>query len=991
VSAEIYTLAKTRDLSSNSQILDYGNVNEVYEVYFSQVPNAGDTVIFFRNGVETRFQPHSLNYQNQYNQLQQIAMPNSVVAIVDGNKITYENAYGAGIDLKYILEKDRVKEELIIQDLSSLVPIEQYVIDGGNPELELNFVFRTNAQHISIDGTDWDMKNDASTISEVYVKDESGDDIYWFAQPVAYDSSGSSVEGRYIFKESNKKLYVSIRIPYMFLESADYPVYIDPTYVVDYSPIPARYLYYGDVDIDLDNDFSNQYDITSEVSDNSTATKYETYRYKYSEKGISFFKESKNETDEIISIDGVTIDVNHDYSANKYALINNPSYFSNGDILTFYVRPKDSDDVNYNIFLTNSDMSKIYGKFTLGSSITMYEYKYVTLSNIGVNTSNIYLHNNESEVNKVDVKYDYVAYNQAVIGNGKMIVGTWSKTFESDKNWFVRVFKTNFENNNITVIAYDNSNDPSTMSVSKMLNGNGWFDIPVNGLMEYMNNTINLTYSKFRLFTNLKSNISELRLRSEQNDSETPTIYQDTCQIVEIPSETTKTNFTCLEGIRFICWNITDDVGVDYVNFTINGVNYHAMKHIEHYEYDIYPDINGSVLYNWSEVSATDIVGNKSTESLNVLANFTCIYEEYINITHYPIEGQGQIWLDNTSVTIYWTTSNPSDSAVEYGLSPTNLNESILNSSYVTQHYTYLYDLIPDTTYYYSLISSVNPIQTLGVFNFTTTSGCVENWVADSYTCNISDQYILTYTDLSSCNTTDNLPPDNGTVQSCDYCSQDLVKQLGECQINGTQTVNYYDNNFYSCCAVTSFQSDCSILTYPYNSTTYQNCSYFNNTLGEITCQNEPNFNIREKEYCIARIPIAFLNESFRCISYVQLEDTDEILQTNPEYRERSASLLDLKQDPDTREWFTPANSLVSFYYTGKNLKPEQDYILTISCSSQQRELSSSMRFQMAYEDYEFVFFRTKWLMANASYIIGGLLLALIIMLVLTSMWGVIG
>ena len=267
---------------------------------------------------------------------------------------------------------------------------------------------------------------------------------------------------------------------------------------------------------------------------------------------------------------------------------------------------------------------------------------------------------------------------------------------------------------------------------------------------------------------------------------------------------------------------------------------------------------------------------------------------------------------------------------------------------------------------------------------------CEEDWTLDSYSCRINDTYISTYTDQNACGTYDNLPAQNGTESYCNYCSEELDQELGECQQTNNQTVDWHDNNYFSCCAVTGLPSDCSILTYPYNETTSQSCLYFNNTMSEIQCQNEPNFNLREKEYCLSYIPLQYLNETFKCISHVTNQDTGEIMQTNPEYRERAQSFIDiLKQDPETREWFSPASSIVNFYYTQKNLNPEQDYILTIECSSQYRRLSSSMSFQMAYEDYEFVFFRTRWLMANAGYIIAGLIVLLVIMIVLFYLWRV--
>jgi hypothetical protein len=232
------------------------------------------------------------------------------------------------------------------------------------------------------------------------------------------------------------------------------------------------------------------------------------------------------------------------------------------------------------------------------------------------------------------------------------------------------------------------------------------------------------------------------------------------------------------------------------------------------------------------------------------------------------------------------------------------------------------------------------------------------------------------------------LPANNGTNQYCNYCSENLIQILGECQITNNQTVDYTDNNYLTCCAVTNLSTDCSILTYPYNETTSQFCYFYSSDMGAIQCQNEPNFNVREKEYCLAHIPLNYSGETFKCISHVYDLLTNEILQTNPEYKEKPSTVFNiLGADAETREYFSPAGSIVNFYYTGKNLLPEHDYVLTIECSSTQRTLTSKMPFQMAYEDYEFVFFRTRWLMANASYIIGALVMILIIMFILFLIW----
>jgi hypothetical protein len=573
---------------------------------------------------------------------------------------------------------------------------------------------------------------------------------------------------------------------------------------------------------------------------------------------------------------------------------------------------------------------------------------------------------------------------------GKAIVGRWSETYDQTFNWFLRLYKTTLSNSLITVRGYDTSNDVSVMNVTKEFNGQGWLNVNVTSLMDYEKNTQNLTFSQFRVYTKNEANFSEMLLRAEVNDTEPPVINTSQCVIKNADTDAIQTEFGCLESIKFECTGITDNLDVDYVLFEINNVNETTTQNIDQWDYFINPLFNGTQIYDWDYVTATDIVGLSSTETIGLSANYTCIYEDYINITHSGINGIDQLNKTNVSIVIYWTTTNPSDSTVEYGVTPSNLSNLETNPSDVTQHYISLTGLSPNTTYYYDVTSTVNPTQTLTGFNFTTLSGllCVEDWTEDSIVCLTNDTYLSTFRDNNACGTYDDLPAQNGTYQYCNYCSEDLVQVLGNCQSNLTQTVNYNDNNFFSCCFITDLISDCSILhMYPYNETTSQACTFFNNTMSDISCQNEPNFRLREKEYCLSYIPNQYLNETFKCISHIKNGDTNEIMQTNPEYRERAQSFIEFGQDPETREYFAPASSIVNFYYTQKNLLPEQDYILTIECSSQQRTLSSSMNFQMAYEDYEFVFFRTRWLMANAPYVIGGLLFLIILMFIIFAVW----
>ena len=73
--------------------------------------------------------------------------------------------------------------------------------------------------------------------------------------------------------------------------------------------------------------------------------------------------------------------------------------------------------------------------------------------------------------------------------------------------------------------------------------------------------------------------------------------------------------------------------------------------------------------------------------------------------------------MTNTSTVIFWRTENATDAEVEYGLSDSNLNETITNSTLDTDHHILIDGLSPDTKYYYRVTSD---IQTSDIYFFRT-------------------------------------------------------------------------------------------------------------------------------------------------------------------------------------------------------------------------------------------------------------------------------
>ncbi|NNF22708.1 MAG: metallophosphoesterase family protein, partial [Saprospiraceae bacterium] len=89
----------------------------------------------------------------------------------------------------------------------------------------------------------------------------------------------------------------------------------------------------------------------------------------------------------------------------------------------------------------------------------------------------------------------------------------------------------------------------------------------------------------------------------------------------------------------------------------------------------------------------------------------------------------------STSVVVKWRTDNPSDSKITYGTSPGNLNQSVTSGTSTTEHEMTISGLSPNTTYYYTIGTSIGPIEGgTADYSFTTspvpgTNQPVRAWV----------------------------------------------------------------------------------------------------------------------------------------------------------------------------------------------------------------------------------------------------------------------
>jgi len=191
---------------------------------------AGQIVEFEKQGEYVRFQPMALQWSNDLDQIQPIGMPatpSSVYTIDD--RIVWLDAYGEGKDFAWKCNPSRLVKLLIIDQLNRLPTPEQYIMDGGNPVLELNLIFDPSRDlDCYVDGQLWDKKSKVSTFGICEWKLD-GETLFGFMPNLYWDNEENYPEQPALttLKKVGGSLYVTVRIPYSWLQTAVFPVYID--------------------------------------------------------------------------------------------------------------------------------------------------------------------------------------------------------------------------------------------------------------------------------------------------------------------------------------------------------------------------------------------------------------------------------------------------------------------------------------------------------------------------------------------------------------------------------------------------------------------------------------------------------------------------------------------------------------------------------------------------------------------------------------------
>ena len=139
-----------------------------YQVLIKNDLTAGQVLEYSRKWQSVAFQPMALQWTNDLGQIQQLSMPQAGTLSVIGNEIKWDGGYGPNTRFSWFNQPGRLKKELALLVAPSLPT--QTIINGGNPVLELNFIFDPSSTlDIWVNGVLWDKQanNPVSSVEEI--------------------------------------------------------------------------------------------------------------------------------------------------------------------------------------------------------------------------------------------------------------------------------------------------------------------------------------------------------------------------------------------------------------------------------------------------------------------------------------------------------------------------------------------------------------------------------------------------------------------------------------------------------------------------------------------------------------------------------------------------------------------------------------------------------------------------------------------------------
>ena len=207
-----------------------------YNLRARKLFNAGDLIQWTDpvSGQYVKFQPQNFQWidgttgsNSLISVAQAVASPS-----IDDDKLYWPAAFGAGRHFRYTAAPTKLIKHLIIDSAANLPACPAWIT---NPWLELTFTLTpSSGVTMYVDGVAWDRAKSKTTANAIEFRLPSGQVVWSMAAPLAYDSSpgGAPLAGQIKLYVNKKVKYASVRFPKAWIDSAVFPIILDPA--VDY-------------------------------------------------------------------------------------------------------------------------------------------------------------------------------------------------------------------------------------------------------------------------------------------------------------------------------------------------------------------------------------------------------------------------------------------------------------------------------------------------------------------------------------------------------------------------------------------------------------------------------------------------------------------------------------------------------------------------------------------------------------------------------------
>lgn len=203
-----------------------------YRAYARNALNAGDLIQYTHPGTGENvvFQPSSLNWVNQDNSRQQITTTQYALATVADDTLTWTNGYGTGRHFSWQAQTTRLQKLLKIDSAANLPAPAAWLT--GTLWLELEFIIKKSGNlHLYLDGVKWaENTTRVRTANRIEFRHAVSGEVLWYlGYPRAWDSAHNETVGQFELRRQSNSYYITVRIPKTWVDSAVFPIFIDPT------------------------------------------------------------------------------------------------------------------------------------------------------------------------------------------------------------------------------------------------------------------------------------------------------------------------------------------------------------------------------------------------------------------------------------------------------------------------------------------------------------------------------------------------------------------------------------------------------------------------------------------------------------------------------------------------------------------------------------------------------------------------------------------